>query len=423
MKIKVHPTRVTGAIKIPPSKSMAHRAIICASLSRGTSTISNIAFSEDILTTIDAMKSLGAKIECFSNYVTVEGIKNFQNLATNEIQCNESGSTLRFLIPIFSLTNKEVKFLGKNRLLVRPQDIYKDIFTERGLVFDQTEKEIVINGALVAGRYELSGDVSSQFISGLLFTLPMLKGDSEIHIREPFESRSYVDLTVAMLDEFGVKVTYSDKNTLVIKGGQKYKSQNHTVEGDFSQFGFYAVLGAINNTIVCDGLKHNSLQGDREIVSILKSCGAAISETQSGYRVRKSKLNATNIDLLNCPDLGPILTVLCANCSETSTIFNAGRLRFKESDRILAMETELKKLGVDIKSTNDTLTISNSKFFDCDQTLSGHKDHRIVMSLCILATICDKPLVIDEAEYIKKSYPNFFEDLKSLGVKVEILND
>lgn len=419
MTVKIHPSNVSGTVKIPPSKSMAHRAIICASLANGKSVISNIAFSEDILTTIEGMKSLGAIIECFDDYVEVTGIRNFDDLASNEINCNESGSTLRFFVPIFSLTNQEVTFLGKNRLLIRPQAIYEEIFTSRGLEFKQDTTKLNIKGALPSGRYELAGDVSSQFISGLLFALPLTQGDSEIHISEPYESRSYVDLTIQMLEDFGVCVKYTDNNTISIKGNQQYKAHNHTVEGDFSQFGFFATLGAINNTIICDGLRHNSKQGDKQMVDILKDCGVDISEIENGYKIEKSTVNAVDIDLKNCPDLGPILSVLCANATGKSTIFNAGRLRIKESDRILAMETELKKFGVYISSTEDVITINGQSNFCTDLKTSGHKDHRIVMSLAILATICTQPVEICEAEYIKKSYPNFFEDLEKLGVKVE----
>lgn len=419
MTVKIHSTNISGTVKIPPSKSMSHRAIICASLAKGKSTIKNIAFSEDILTTIEGMKALGAKIDCFDDYVVVDGVRDFENLAFNEINCNESGSTLRFFVPIFSLTNKEVNFLGKNRLLIRPQAIYEEIFKSRNLEFSQDDKKLTIKGSLKADRYELSGDVSSQFISGLLFALPLLDGDSEIHIAEPYESRSYVDLTLQMLTDFGIDASYSDPNTLVIRGNQQYKACDHTVEGDFSQFGFYGALGAINNTIICDGLRHNSKQGDRQMVQILKDCGVDISETKVGYRIRKSTVNAVDIDLKDCPDLGPILTVLCSVADGKSTIFNAGRLRIKESDRILAMETELQKFGIEISSTDDVITINGQKSFDTSIETCGHKDHRIVMALAVLGTICDSPIVITEAEYIKKSYPNFFEDLESLGVKLE----
>ncbi len=418
MKATIFKSEVSGAVHIPPSKSMSHRAIICAALANGKSTISNIAFSEDIITTIEGMKALGAKIECFDNYVEVQGIADFNSLESNDINCNESGSTLRFFVPIFSLTGQKVNFLGKNRLLIRPQDIYREIFSDRGLHFSQDTEKLTIEGKLPAGEYKLRGDVSSQFISGLLFTLPLLEADSTISIGEPYESRSYVDLTIQMLEEFGVEIKYIDKNTIFVKGNQKYIAQNHTVEGDFSQFGFYGALGAINNTIDCLGLKHNSLQGDKEMVGILRDFGVNVEEIENGYRIHKTDLKPHDINLENCPDLGPILSVLCACTKGKTKTFNAGRLRIKESDRILAMETELLKFGVDISSTEDEVFINGQEIFDTNEELSGHKDHRIVMALSVLGTICEKPITINQAEFIKKSYPHFFEDLEKLGVKV-----
>lgn len=423
MKVRIKPSSVSGVVKIPPSKSMSHRAIICAALAKGTSKISNIAYSEDVLTTIEGMKKLGADIVCHDNFVIINGVSDMSKITDTTINCNESGSTLRFFVPIFSLTGKKVKFLGKNRLLIRPQEIYREMFETRGLHFAQTTEELDIEGVLPAGKYQLSGDVSSQFISGLLFALPMLDGDSEIHITEPYESRSYVDLTLQMLEEFGVKISYSDPNTLVIKGNQKYTAKDHTVEGDFSQFGFYGALGAINGTIDCIGLRHDSLQGDKEMVEILKNAGVKIEEIENGYRIHKSDVKASKINLENCPDLGPILTVLCANADGESTIFNAARLRIKESDRILAMETELRKFGVEISSTNDTITIKGQSDFSSNSELSGHKDHRIVMALAVLSTISQNEQLINQAEFIKKSYPHFFEDFGNLGTKVDKIDD
>lgn len=423
MKVKIYPSDVSGSIKIPPSKSMSHRAIICASLAKGRSKITNIAFSEDVLTTIEGMKNLGAKIDCYDDFVIVDGIYNLENPVNNQIDCNESGSTLRFFVPIFSLTNQEITFWGKNRLLIRPQEIYREIFTSRNLEFSQDTEKLIIKGSLKPDIYTLNGDVSSQFISGLLFALPLLSGDSEIHIKEPYESRSYVDLTLQMLNEFGIDIKYTDNNTLFIKGNQSYLAHNHEVEGDFSQFGFFGCLGAINNTLNCIGLNHNSLQGDKEMVDILKNAGVKIEEITGGYQIFKSTINPLKIDLANCPDLGPILSVLCANSTGDCEIFNASRLRIKESDRILAMETELKKFGIELSSTNDEVFIKGQSSFDTNSELSGHKDHRIVMALAILATISKKPIVISEAEYIKKSYPHFFEDLAKLNVKVDKIND
>lgn len=295
MKVKIYPSKVAGEVVIPPSKSMSHRAIICASLANGTSTISNVAYSDDIKITIEGMKQLGAKITCLKDSVIVKGIKTFNSMKNDTVFCNESGSTLRFFIPIFSLCDKQISFTG-NRLLKRPQTIYEDIFKAQSIDYLQDDEKIQIGGKLHPAHYELKGDVSSQFISGLLFTLPLLEANSTIHIKEPYESRSYVDLTLQMLHLFGIKADYSDANTLVIPGNQHYVAHDYTIEGDYCS-AFFAVLATINNDLKCLGITHNSLQGDKQIISILKNAGANISEIENGYLIKKASLQGSEIDL------------------------------------------------------------------------------------------------------------------------------
>ncbi|WMJ22526.1 3-phosphoshikimate 1-carboxyvinyltransferase [Paludicola sp. MB14-C6] len=422
MKATIYPSVCKKEVTIPPSKSMSHRAIICACLAKGKSVVSNIAYSDDTKATIEGMRQLGANITEHKSHLEIEGTSDFSRLNHATINCKESGSTLRFFIPIFSFCNQEVTFLGENRLLKRPQAIYETIFQKQGLTYEQTDSHIKINGSLQAGEYTLDGNVSSQFITGLLFALPLLNGDSTIHIKPPFESRSYVDLTLQVLEDFGVKVMFLDDNTIFIQGNQTYQPCNYTVEGDFSQFAFFAVLGAINNDIRCLGMKHNSLQGDKVILSILKQCGIQVDEIENGYLIHKGKLHGTEIDLSNCPDLGPILTILAMYAKGTTKIYNAGRLRLKESDRIEAMETELKKIGVPITTTEDTIQITGDASYHCTQQLFAHKDHRIAMSLAVAIACSNQIATIDGVECVNKSYPAFFEDLQKVGVKVDILN-
>ncbi len=422
MDIKIYPSKPSGTIKVPPSKSMAHRAIICASLANGTSTIKNIGYSQDILTTIDGMRKLGATIIEDNSTLHITGIKDFNSLNDSIIQCNESGSTLRFFIPIFSLTGKSIRFKGKNRLLKRPQEIYENIFKEHNLKYVQTDDYIEIMGKIKSGNYNIPGNISSQFISGLLFSLPLLEVNSTINIIPPFESKSYVDLTIDMLSKFGIKVYFKDENKIIILGNQKYSPSNYEVEGDFSQLGFFAVLGAINNTISCTGLNTNSKQGDKEIIDILKTTNIKIDTLENGYTFYPSIPKGLPINLENCPDLGPILMVLGMFSSGKMHIFNAKRLRYKESDRIEAMETELKKLGVDIISDEDNIFINGRKE-PTEYNLYSHLDHRIVMSLAVAATKLSKPIIIKDAHVIDKSYPNFFDDLKKLGIHIEIINN
>ncbi len=420
MKVKVYPSVCKGEIQIPPSKSMAHRAIMCAALAKGTSVISNIAYSDDILATIAGMRALGASIVTEKDSVTVQGIQSLPQTPL-QVDCNESGSTLRFFVPLFTLSGQPVTFLGRNRLLKRPQGVYKTLFESQGHRFVQTEQQLTVQGALKAGSYEIDGSVSSQFITGLLFALPLLEGDSVLHIKPPFESRSYIDLTLQMLQAFGVTANFRDKYTLYVPGSQSYRACDYTVEGDYSQMAFYAVLAAVQNDLYCKGVSHASRQGDKAVLSVLRDCGCSIEQKQDGYLVCKSALTAAEIDLADCPDLGPVLTVLGMYAKGTTRIYHAVRLRYKESDRIAAMEEELGKFHADITCTEDEVFIKGKPSYRCEQELYGHKDHRIVMSLTVAALCSETPVVINGAECIKKSYPDFFEDIRSIGGRIEVL--
>lgn len=419
MDAHLYPSICHGKINIPPSKSMAHRAIIAASLANGTSTISNIAYSQDILATIDCMQALGATILKQENTLTITGISSFQDIKKTTIFCNESGSTLRFLIPLFSLCKQPIIFTGSKRLLQRPLTLYKDIFQKQQCSFIQDEDHIEIKQALHADTFTIPGNVSSQFITGLLFTLPLLEEDSIIKILPPFESSSYVDLTIQMLENYSIQIEKQDDLTFFIKGKQQYQPCDYRVEGDFSQFAFFAVLAAISNTLTIQGVNPKSKQGDKEILNILTAFGTKIEELPFGYIVHKSDLHAQDIDLANCPDLGPILCILAMYSQGNTHIYNAGRLRIKESDRIAAMEEELSKFGLNIHSTQNDIYISPSPSYTCKEILYGHNDHRIVMALSV-ASLCGwQETLIHDAQAINKSYPNFFEDLASIHGKVE----
>lgn len=420
MKVLCKNASIKGSVKIPPSKSMAHRAIICASLANGTSTISNIAYSKDIIATIEAMKLLGATIIQKDDSLIIHGSTSFQPLS-NEVFCNESGSTLRFLIPIFSLCHNDITFTGAGRLMERPQDVYATLFHERNLTFIQNKNGIQIKEALIPGTYQVAGDVSSQFISGLLFTLPLLKEDSIIKIQPPFESSSYVALTIQMLEKYGIHIEQKDDVTFYIPGNQSYQPFDYEVEGDYSQLAFFGVWAAINGECEISGVDPFSKQGDKVVIDILKQYGAHVEERERGYCIRKNKLKATTIDLANCPDLGPILCVLGMYAQGESHIIHASRLRMKESDRIEAMELELRKLGCDITSSEDEIIIKgkHNKFYV--EPLCGHNDHRIVMALSVAIACGQNEAIIEDAQAITKSYPNYFEDYIQVHGKVEYL--
>lgn len=422
MQATVCPGVPNGTVSVPPSKSMAHRAIIMASLANGRSVIENIILSEDMRATIGAMKALGAGIMLMGSSLTIDGIGGGYRDEVATLDCAESGSTLRFLIPLCSATRKYTTFTGRGRLLDRPQSVYRQIFNECGVCFTHNADEITVAGGLKSGEFTVQGDVSSQFITGLLLVLPLLKGNSTVRIIPPFESRSYVELTLQTMAVFGVNASFSDDNTLQIPGGQQYHKVNYTVEGDYSQLAFFAVLGAINGTIEALNMRKNSLQGDRVIAKIISEFTNANATAIDGLLFKKAPLITHDIDLADCPDLGPILMVLASFAEGNTTIYNAGRLRIKESDRIASMESELTKLGVTITSTDDTITIAGRKAIGGQVTVQAHNDHRIAMSLAVFAACSNVTVTIEGAECVNKSYPDFFVDLAKVGIRVELTN-
>ena len=423
MDARLHVSRLSGQATVPPSKSAAHRAVLCAALADGVSHITNIEYSQDIRATLGAVTQLGAKVAEEPAAVTITGRGSSGGFVTvtRPVFCNESGSTLRFMIPLFSLTAQKVRFTGAGRLFDRPQAVYQMLFDRQGLRFEQTPEGITVFGRLRPGGFTLPGDVSSQFISGLLFALPLLAGDSTLHLIPPVESRSYIEMTRAAQRRFGVESRWQDENTLLIPGGQKYRPCDYTVEGDYSQAAFPAVLGAVQGGVTLKGLSADTLQGDAAILDILRRCGASFRTTDAGIVFEKAPLHGVDIDLADCPDLGPVLMVLGLLCEGTTTIRNAERLRIKESDRIAAMEAELRACGGVLESEGGTITIHGcaDRLHAPAAPLHGHNDHRVVMSLAVLALAAGLELSIDDAEAVQKSWPHFFEAIKPLGAEVE----
>ncbi len=413
------PARIGGTVSAPPSKSMAHRAVLCSALAKGTSHIENLEFSKDISATLAAAGQLCARVESGPADVLVEGLGHFRPVF-GPVDCCESGSTLRFLIPLASLTGQSITFVGRGRLMERPQSVYKSLYREQNLHFEQANGQLTVAGSLRSGEYTLAGNVSSQFISGLLFALPLLAGDSTLHLIPPVESRSYIEMTRAAQAAFGVTSHWLDDTTLCIPGGQQYHPRDYIVEGDYSQAAFLAVLGAVKGGITLTGLAAETLQGDAAILDILRRCGATFTRTEAGLVFEQAPLHGVDIDLADCPDLGPVLMVLGLLCEGTTVIRNAERLRIKESDRIAAMEAELRACGGVLSSEGGTITVQGCKprLHAPEAPLSGHNDHRVVMSLTVLALAADIPLAINEAEAVQKSWPHFFDALKPLGVEV-----
>ncbi len=418
MRVKVYPSVVSGSITPPASKSLLHRSIICACMAKGESTIKNVIYSKDVEATLRAFESLGVKVIRDRNQIIIisDGYDSFTEDVS--IDCNESGSTIRFLIPVLS-NNKNAYFKGKSSLISRPMNIYEDIFNHQGLLFKRHTDYIETKGRISSGYYQIPGDISSQFISGLLFILPVLDGDSIIEITGNFESSSYVDMTVKILNEFGIKVEKIGPKFFV-QGNQKYQNSSVKVESDYSQLAFFAVLGIVNNDIEIRNISSDSLQPDKQILAIIEQMGGLIEQLDDSLYIHRSQTTGITIDLSQCPDIGPILGVLAACSNGTTNIINAKRLVIKESNRLLSTYEVLKEFGVDVLMSEDSLTIHGSMQLNANE-LDSFNDHRMAMSIAIAATIASSPIIINRAEAIEKSYPTFYQDLASLGVRIEFL--
>lgn len=419
--VKIKPRNLTGAVTIPPSKSLSHRAIICSALANGKSTVENLIFSKDIIATSEAMRSLGIEMELKDSSIVIKGTDDLK-LVNNEIDCNESGSTLRFIIPIALLTSEEVTFKGRGRLTTRPLDSYYNIFDKEGIVYDnKSGLPLKVKGSLKPSVYEIEGNISSQFITGLMFTLPLLNGDSTIKIIGELESKGYIDLTIDVLKQYGIEIENNNYQEFVIKGNQKYTPQDYRVEGDYSQVAFFIVAGLLGGEVTCLDMKKDSLQGDKVIIDIARSMGANIEVLDDKIIVHPSRTYGAVVDAAQCPDLVPAIAALAAVSEGETRIINAERVRIKESDRLKAMCTELNKIGADVAETKDGLIIKG-KFMLEGGVVDGWNDHRIVMALAVVASKCMGDLTIEGSEAITKSYPTFFKDFKKLGGEVDELN-
>lgn len=409
--------RKEATVSLPSSKSLSHRALIAASLAQGDSFIKGITESKDTKATMSVLEHLGVLFERNDEGILVHGCGGAIQYDGEVLDCNESGSTLRFLIPLASNIGK-VSFTGHGRLMERPQSVYEEIYHERNLELKIENDILQVEGPLPSDKYIVRGNVSSQFISGLLFVLPILKEDSDIEILPPFESASYIDLTIDTLKHAGITIEKEGLH-IHIPGNQTYIATTWNVEGDDSQMAFFAELACVQHKpVTVLNINHDSHQGDHVIVDIIKKMGGNVKEVEGGYCFSADKLEGTKIDLADCPDLGPALFCLATQCEGVTTFINCERLRIKESDRIAVMEEELRKLGCEISSAKGTVLIKGPTKINSNVTLDGHNDHRVVMSLSMLATLSEG-VTITGCEAVEKSYPAFFEDMKKLGVKYD----
>lgn len=416
--IRIRPRELSGKIKIPPSKSMSHRGIICGALADGESRIENLVFSDDINATIKAMETLGAKFERGKDSVSVAGSSDASGVK-GVIDCIESGSTIRFLIPIASVLNAQIDFVGRGRLIKRPLDIYSDIFKSQGISHDYTGVlPFSVGGSLKPGTFRINGNVSSQFISGLMFSLPLLDGDSQIEIVGPLESKGYVDLTISALSDFGVEIENINHEKYIIRGNQGYNPRDYRVEGDYSQAAFWIVAGLIGGKIECRDIRLDSLQGDKEIIDIVSRMGVDLESKKDTIIAKRSDTKGTVIDASQCPDIIPVLCVLASLSEGETRVINGQRLRIKESDRIKSTVSELSKLGADIEETEDGMIIRGKKSLKGGR-VNSWKDHRIAMALAVASIRCQGDVIIEDADAVTKSYPGFYEDFVSLGGEID----
>ena len=403
MQVKIEPGTLRGTVAAPPSKSMAHRMLICAALAEGESIVRPIELSEDILATSDGLRALGAVIRQEGSALHVTGCRPGE-AESAVIPCRESGSTLRFLLPLCLLSGKEMKLTGSGRLLSRPLDVYETLCREQGFRLEQTADGITVQGKLRPGEYTVRGDLSSQFITGLLYALSLTEGESTLRILPPIESEPYLKMTLEAMEASGVHVGRPEPEILRIPGGQKYRSGKKAVEGDWSNAAFFEALRETGHGISVTGLREDSLQGD-------KAC------REYFRRIREGGADA---DVADCPDLAPVLMAFAAMCGGAK-LTGTRRLRFKESDRGAAMAEELKKFGVTVVSGENEITVGGEMPHAPRELLQGHNDHRIVMALAVLCMRTGG--MIGGAEAVRKSFPGFWDAMRGLGARIEEISD
>ena len=420
MNITTFPGPAKGEITAPPSKSYSQRAVAAALLADGETVIRNIADCDDVRASMTVIEKLGADIYNEGNSVGIKGVGGSYgfNPATKSINCAESGLCLRIFSAITALSGQEIELRSEGSLAVRSVDFAGETFEQLAVEFSSNNSfpPLSIRGPLVGGRADVDGSGGSQFLSGLLIALPLCANDSHLPVHN-LKSKFYIDMTIDTLAQFAVKVSHNNYEEFFIKGGQKYKASNFTVEGDWSGASTMLTAAAISGEIYIKGLNHNSKQPDRAILNALESAGAEIEIDNKIVSVRQSELQAFDFDATHSPDLFPALTVLAVNCSGTSRIKGVSRLINKESNRGAALTEEFNKLGAKITVDGDYMLIEGSSL--TGGTASSHNDHRIAMALAVAAFNSENPIVIQDSECVNKSYPNFFADLQSVGMRTE----
>ncbi len=406
MNITIQPALLKGCITPPPSKSQAHRAVIAAALSGGVSTLDNLEWSQDIDATLNCMAAMGAGVEQTGEHeVRIHGLgRSIPQNADHRIcfDCGESGSTLRFLLPVALAVAGGGIFTGRGRLMERPQQPYFDLFEQQGIFYEQNNGVFAVKGALKPGTFRLPGNVSSQFVTGLLYALPLLDAGSEIVLTTPLESEGYVDMTLEVLEQFGIRVERGE-NRFLVPGAQQYQSRDTDMEADWSQAAFWYAAKALGSAVDVLGMNKTSRQGDR--------CIAACCE-------KLAQGGDVTLDVSQCPDLVPALAAMAAVRQGTARIVNAARLRIKESDRLAAVTQALNAMGAAVTEQPEGLTIVGREVLAGGVCVDSRNDHRIAMMAAVAATCCRQPITVLDAHCVSKSYPGFWEDYEALGGKI-----
>ncbi|MEM1483680.1 3-phosphoshikimate 1-carboxyvinyltransferase [Oscillospiraceae bacterium PP1C4] len=414
--IRVYPARLCGEITAPPSKSEAHRALICAALAAGDSIVSPLSASEDMIATAQVLRAMGMQITREAGSAAVRGGTCAKGEVT--LDCKESGSTLRFLLPVAAALGLQAVFCGEGRLPERPIGTLSNQLKEHGITFSAERMPFTISGKLTGGCFTLPGDVSSQFVSGLLFALPLVDSDSEIVLTSPLQSAGYVDMTLSTLRQSGIEIIITE-NGYRINGNQVYRAGDKAVEGDYSNAAFWLCAGAIGGEISVGGLDADSMQGDRAIVEVIRRFGGTIATENSIVTSGKTPLSGCRIDAAPIPDLVPVIAVMAAFAQGNTEIYNAARLRIKESDRLQAVSALLRNLGGKVDEYPDRLVIHGGGLRGGEA--DGANDHRIIMAAAVAAQLCSEPVIIRGAQAVNKSYPNFFDDLIKLGGRCDVI--
>ena len=418
-KIRLFNSYLKGDISVCSSKSVAHRAIILGALSGRKIKIKDVDSSDDILATINALKAANVKIEYKNKEVDIDGADILKN-STCKVNANESGSTLRFLIPVFVALNNETEFWGEGRLPKRPLNDYFELFNSQGIAFERKEDylPLKVKGSFKNHIFEIKGNTSSQFITGIMLAAVVMNEEITIKITTALESKPYVDITCGVLRDFGHAVTF-ENNIIKVKKGE-CKIDEYKVEKDWSQAAFFLTGGAVSGNVSVKNMRMDSLQGDKKIVDILREFGAEIVTEDDVIKVEKSNLRGIKIDASEIPDLVPVLSVAGAVAEGETLIYNAGRLKLKESDRLYSVSKMLENLGIEVEMGEDYLKIKGTgKFFGGE--IDSFNDHRIVMSAAIASLNSKKEVVINGYNAIRKSYPEFFSDYFKIGGKGEYI--